>query len=103
MKIYEQAQNFREIGAGVAFAANAVQCMSLIDPQAVDALKRIGSSNGDPENLTDYLQWLGGYNPRPRDSRARKCAFQLIRRTQRRRPTEVIRRYQDALAQDLVF
>lgn len=32
VKIYEQARSFRQIGAGVAFTANPIQCMRLIDP-----------------------------------------------------------------------
>ena len=31
VKIYEQARIFREIGAGVAFTANAVRCLGMIE------------------------------------------------------------------------
>lgn len=65
--VYEQASCFREIGAGVAFTANALQCMALIDPAIVEAVKAVATPNGDPDNPTDYLQWLDGYNYDPDD------------------------------------
>jgi len=67
VKIYEQARSFREIGAGVAFTANAIRCMSLIDPQIVDAVNNVATPNGDPDNPNDYLQWIDGYHYDPKD------------------------------------
>ena len=63
--VYEQAQGFREIGAGIAFTANAIRCMESIDPDIVTALRSSGSvatsdSNGADPN--DYLRWIDGYN-----------------------------------------
>jgi salicylate hydroxylase len=63
--VYEQAQGFREIGAGIAFTANAIQCMEQIDPDIVTALRSSGSvatSNGDETDPNDYLRWIDGYN-----------------------------------------
>ncbi|KAL4910874.1 hypothetical protein BDW74DRAFT_172333 [Aspergillus multicolor] len=40
MTIYEQASDFREIGAGVAFTAAAQKCMELLDPQVLRALRK---------------------------------------------------------------
>lgn len=77
VKIYEQARSFREIGAGVAFTSNAIQCMRLIDPQIVDALKSVATSNGDPDNPNDHLQWVDGYSPGPRDRERENVLFKL--------------------------
>lgn len=60
--IYEQGRNVREIGAGLAFTANAVNCMNLLNPQIKQALRSVATSNGDPENPNDYLQWVDGYH-----------------------------------------
>lgn len=63
--VYEQAQGFREIGAGIAFTANAIKCMEQIDPAIVTALRFSGSvptSNGDETDPNDYLRWIDGYN-----------------------------------------
>lgn len=65
VKLYEQARGFREIGAGIAFTANSIRCMELIDPAIVDVLRSSGSvatSNGDPKDPNDYLRWVDGYN-----------------------------------------
>lgn len=63
--VYEQAQGFREIGAGIAFTANSIRCMESIDPAIVTALRSSGSvatsdSNGADHN--DYFRWIDGYN-----------------------------------------
>lgn len=60
--VYEQARSLREIGAGVAFTANAIRCMKLIHPGIVEALRSVATSNGDPNNETDYLRWVDGFN-----------------------------------------
>lgn len=65
VKVYEQAQGFREIGAGIAFTANAIRCMNLIDPAIPIALRSSGSvatSNGGEEDPNDYLRWIDGYD-----------------------------------------
>ncbi|KAJ5797812.1 uncharacterized protein N7503_007108 [Penicillium pulvis] len=65
VKVYEQAKGFREIGAGIAFTANAVKCMEQIDPEIVTALRSSGAvptSKGDETDPNDYLRWLDGYN-----------------------------------------
>ena len=70
VKVYEQAKGFREIGAGIAFTANAIRCMELIDPAVVVALKLSGSvplSNGNQEDPNDYLRWIDGYNQPHKD------------------------------------
>ena len=65
VKVYEQAQSFREIGAGMAFTANATRCMELIDPAILAAFRSSGSvatSSGDPKDPNDYLRWIDGYD-----------------------------------------
>ncbi len=63
VKVYEQARGFREIGAGIAFTANAIRCMNFIDPSVVTALRSSGSipTSGDPDDPNDYLRWVDGY------------------------------------------
>ena len=65
VKVYEQAQGFREIGAGIAFTANAIRCMNLIDPAIPAALRSSGSvatSNGGEDDPNDYLRWIDGFD-----------------------------------------
>lgn len=61
--VYERARGFREIGAGIAFTANAIRCMQLIDPSIVAALRSSGAvpTSSDPEDPNDYLRWVNGY------------------------------------------
>ncbi|KAI8632687.1 hypothetical protein F5Y19DRAFT_491333 [Xylariaceae sp. FL1651] len=63
--IYEQSPGVREIGAGVAFTANAIRCMGLIDPTLVEALRAVATPNGDPDSPTDHLQWVDGLHQGP--------------------------------------
>jgi len=70
VKVYEQARGFREIGAGIAFTANAIRCMALIDPDIVTALRSGGSvatSSGANDDPNDYLRWIDGYNQRHKE------------------------------------
>ncbi|KAF3065873.1 Salicylate hydroxylase [Daldinia childiae] len=69
VKVYEQAKSFREIGAGMAFTANAIRCMSLVNPDIVSALRSGGSvpTSSDKNDPNDYLRWIDGYNSRRKD------------------------------------
>ncbi|KAI1160770.1 hypothetical protein F5B18DRAFT_491625 [Nemania serpens] len=68
VKIYEQARSFREIGAGVAFTANALECMALLDPAIVTAVDTVATPNGeDANNPNDYLRYHDGYHYDPAD------------------------------------
>ncbi|KAL4768094.1 hypothetical protein BDW60DRAFT_220045 [Aspergillus nidulans var. acristatus] len=65
VRLFEQSQGFREIGAGIAFTSNAIRCMEQIDPAIVTALRSSGSvptSTGDEKDPNDYLRWIDGYN-----------------------------------------
>ncbi|KAI1393304.1 FAD/NAD(P)-binding domain-containing protein [Hypoxylon trugodes] len=69
VKVYEQARGFREIGAGMAFTANAIRCMGLINPEIAIALRSGGSvaTSLDKDDPNDYLRWIDGYNQRRED------------------------------------
>ncbi len=71
VKVYEQARSLREIGAGFAFTANTIQCMNLIDPNIVIALRTVATSNGD------WLQWVDGFNQYSEDPKEEKLLFKL--------------------------
>ncbi|KAJ8113645.1 hypothetical protein ONZ43_g5112 [Nemania bipapillata] len=80
VKVYEQAQGFREIGAGIAFTANAIRCMNLIDPVIPVALRSSGSvatSNGGAEDPDDYLRWIDGYERHRDDPRKQRLFYKL--------------------------
>jgi len=76
-KVYEQAHSLQEIGAGVAFTANAIQCMNLINPQIVACLRAVATPNGDENNPNDWLRWVDGYNRASDDPLEEKLLFQL--------------------------
>ena len=77
--MYEQSRGYRELGAGVAFTSNAIKAMNILDPRIVDALQRVATPNGDPNNPTDYLRFVDGYtreNDDP-DDNTEKVLFTL--------------------------
>ncbi|KAL2167890.1 hypothetical protein VTG60DRAFT_677 [Thermothelomyces hinnuleus] len=57
VKIYEQSRSFREIGAGVAFTANAQKCMELTNPDVLRAMKAVST-----ENPLAYYTYVDGYH-----------------------------------------
>ncbi|KAK3385259.1 hypothetical protein B0H63DRAFT_449328 [Podospora didyma] len=73
--IYEQAPQFREIGAGLGFGPNAQWAMRVCDERILDAVDRVGntlgrdSNNGkgkDKEKATDdpiYFEFMDGMSP----------------------------------------
>ncbi|KAA8645401.1 hypothetical protein EYZ11_000408 [Aspergillus tanneri] len=65
--IYEQAQSHREIGAGIAFTANARQCMARIDSRLPDCVAAVATINGDPACPNDSMQFVDGFTHRPDD------------------------------------
>lgn len=60
VRVYEQAQELTENGAGMAFTRNAVRCMHRISPLVAKALHSVATANGDPSNPNDHLQWVDG-------------------------------------------
>lgn len=77
VQVYEQARSVREIGAGIAFTANAIRCMGELDPRIVTALRSVATSNGDPNNPNDHLQWVDGFNVDPANPEVEKILFKL--------------------------
>ncbi|KAJ2988140.1 hypothetical protein NUW58_g4131 [Xylaria curta] len=80
VKVYEQAQGFREVGAGIAFTANVIRCMNIIDPSIPVALRASGSvatSNGGAEDPDDYLRWIDGYERHREDPRKQRLFYKL--------------------------
>jgi salicylate hydroxylase len=65
--VYEQARSLREIGAGIAFTANARKCMSMIDERIVDCIATVATPNGDPKNPNNNMQFIDGYTHDPGD------------------------------------
>jgi salicylate hydroxylase len=67
--IYEQARNFRELGAGIGFTRNTVKCMEMINPDIVTALRNAGSVNItlDKEDPNAYFRWIDGYTEHRKD------------------------------------
>ncbi|KAL3462081.1 hypothetical protein BJX64DRAFT_288624 [Aspergillus heterothallicus] len=64
--VYEQSRSFREIGAGIAFTANARECLSLIDPRLDACVTCVGTMNGeDPDNPNHNMQFVDGYTHDP--------------------------------------
>lgn len=63
VKLFEQARNFREIGAGIGFTRNTVNCMEKISPGIVRALRSGGSVNVslDQTDPKAYLRYINGY------------------------------------------
>ena len=62
VKLYEQAQSFREIGAGLAFTTNAQKCMELTDPNALAAMKAVST-----KNELAYYTYVDGYHAQSDD------------------------------------
>ncbi|KAI0964717.1 hypothetical protein F4678DRAFT_486470 [Xylaria arbuscula] len=80
VKVYEQAQSFREIGAGIAFTVNVIRCMDLIDqsiPMAVRSSGSVATTNGSAEYPDDYLRWINGYERHRDDPRKQRLFYKL--------------------------
>lgn len=80
VQVFEQAKSFREIGAGIAFTANAQRCMELIHPAIRGAFRSGGScaTSNDSENPNDCLRWIDGYNQRSnQDPNYEKMLFKI--------------------------
>ncbi|KAI0469710.1 hypothetical protein GGR56DRAFT_668452 [Xylariaceae sp. FL0804] len=68
VKIYKQSRSFREIGAGVAFTANAMTCIKHLDPAIVDAVNAVTTPNGENTGEpNDYVRFHDGYHWDPQD------------------------------------
>ncbi|KAF2084573.1 FAD/NAD(P)-binding domain-containing protein [Saccharata proteae CBS 121410] len=58
--VYESAHAFGEIGAGVAFGANAARAMALIDPEVREGFNRRATANQWPEKRNLWFDFRRG-------------------------------------------
>jgi salicylate hydroxylase len=65
VKIYEQAREFSEIGAGIAFSPNAKQAMQKCDPAIFEAYLRVATRGGSDKKANTWYDWVDGYNQVP--------------------------------------
>lgn len=61
VKIYERANSFAEIGAGIGFSPNAERAMLALDPRIHTAFRCIATPNTE-----DWFQYVDGFNESPR-------------------------------------
>lgn len=61
VKIYEQAQAFAEVGAGVSFGPNAVQAMKLCHDGVYEAFKKVCTRNLWPAKEKVWFDYLNGF------------------------------------------
>ncbi|KAI9723135.1 MAG: hypothetical protein M1828_004238 [Chrysothrix sp. TS-e1954] len=59
--LYDQSQNFTEIGAGIAFSPNAVRAMEACDPRIREGLNKVAMGNLWKEKEAVYFAFLDGY------------------------------------------
>lgn len=62
VQVFEQAEKFGEIGAGVAFNPAAVRAMKICAPEVYEAFEKVVTRNAFPERKGDWFDWLDGYN-----------------------------------------
>lgn len=67
VRIYEQAPQFTEIGAGIAFSPNAKQAMRKCDPAVHEAYLRVATSSGSPEKINTWYDFVDGYSGKDTD------------------------------------
>lgn len=60
--IYEQAHQFGEIGAGVAFNSAATRAMEICSPDVYKAFEEVVTSNTSPDKRNVWFDWLDGQN-----------------------------------------
>lgn len=61
--IYERADDFPEVGVGIAFTGVARDCMERLDPRVLKALRRVGEENRHPMN-----RYWDGFNPTSKEA-----------------------------------
>ncbi|KAH0037081.1 FAD/NAD(P)-binding domain-containing protein, partial [Aureobasidium melanogenum] len=62
VQIFEQAPQFTEIGAGIAFSPNAKQAMKKCDPAVLEAYTHVATASGSPEKVNTWYDFVDGYN-----------------------------------------
>jgi len=53
--IYEAADAYSEIGAGVAFGVNSITALHLIDPRLLEGYKKHATFNADPNRTSTFM------------------------------------------------
>ncbi|KIW64865.1 hypothetical protein PV04_07170 [Phialophora macrospora] len=77
LKVYEQAPQFGEIGAGVSFSPNAVQAMRVCHEGVFKAFEKVCTRNVWPEKEKVWFDYLDGYTgPKPGQER-QEIAFTI--------------------------
>lgn len=74
VKVYERANDFHEIGAGIAFTGVARECMARLSPRVIESMRRVGD-----ENRNSFYRYWDGYNVASEEDVAQSAAllFQL--------------------------
>lgn len=67
VQIYESAEAFSEIGAGVAFGINSVMALNLIDPRLLQGYKKHATFNADPDRASTFMSFRWGMDERKYD------------------------------------
>jgi salicylate hydroxylase len=75
VQIFEQAPQFTEIGAGIAFSPNAKQAMTKCDPSVHEAYLRVATSSGSPDKINTWYDFVDGYT----DNDSDKWLFDVTR------------------------
>ena len=61
--IYERADDYPEVGVGMAFTGVARNCMERLDPRVLEALRRVGEENRHAMN-----RYWDGFNPTSKEA-----------------------------------
>lgn len=77
IRVYEQAQHFGEIGAGVAFGPNAVQAMMLCHQGIFEAFKKICTKNLWPAKRNVWFDYLDGFTSQEPGRPKQRIAFTI--------------------------
>jgi len=75
--LYEAAQSFGEIGAGVSFGPNAARAMSLIDPAIEEGFQRRATSNLWESKRDFWFDFRTGQKKKGDESEPGKLVYQL--------------------------
>jgi salicylate hydroxylase len=75
--VYEQAQQFGEIGAGVSFSPNAVQAMEVCHQGIYEAFEEVCTHNMWPSKQKVWFDYLDGYNPTTDSAGQQEAAFTI--------------------------
>lgn len=65
--IYESAEAFSEIGAGVAFGINSITALHLIEPKLLEGYKKHATFNADHDRASTFMSFRWGMDERGLD------------------------------------